>query len=126
MKATSDDLAEAWLAANPPKKRRFFYHKPTPYQLLLMTPEWREFRKYVIARDGYRCMNRTYDYKRCPNVTCLEVDHKRYLDLLPWEYDDEDVWTLCRTCHKRVGRKRKMKRAARRRRRRYYRNRSRF
>lgn len=66
----------------------------TNYMDLLKDPRWQRKRLEILNRDGFRCRSCTDDLKT------LHVHHLKYdTDLLPWEYDDEDLVTLCETCH---------------------------
>lgn len=60
------------------------------YRDYLETPEWKEKRLLVLARDGYRCMV-------CTAKKFLDVHHKTYDRL--FKEPLEDLVTLCRRCH---------------------------
>lgn len=69
------------------------------YKLLLKDRRWQMRRLYIFERDGWDCTNANCLTLNDP----LCVHHKRYCDgLAPWEYPDEDLITLCDTCHKAV------------------------
>jgi 5-methylcytosine-specific restriction endonuclease McrA len=58
----------------------------------LHSPGWRVYRRRVLARDGYRCV-------QCGSRRRLEVDHLTYVRLgQEWLGDCQ---TLCHTCHDR-------------------------
>ncbi len=67
------------------------------YKQLLKDKRWQMRRLYLFERDGWDCTN-----PNCPDLNAfLQVHHLRYCHgLLPWEYPDEDLVTLCETCHK--------------------------
>jgi len=56
---------------------------------------WFEKRKMILERDGHKCQN-------CKSETSLEVHHKYYDNKAAWDYPNESLITLCRSCHKRV------------------------
>lgn len=61
------------------------------YANLLLRPEWQKKRLKIMERDRWRCV-------ACgvPNNRTLTVHHKGYLTgLMPWEYPDEMLETLC-------------------------------
>lgn len=67
------------------------------YADLLKRPEWYRRRKEIFARDGFlcqKCSSSGYDRQ-------LQVHHLRYrVGVAPWEYEDEELLTLCIDCHK--------------------------
>jgi 5-methylcytosine-specific restriction endonuclease McrA len=69
---------------------------PNPtYSQLLSTADWDIKRHEIFKRDNYICQN-------CgtPQTNRLTVHHKKYLtNRLPWEYDNDDLITLCDECH---------------------------
>lgn len=75
------------------------------YSDLLKDIRWLEKRKKILERDDYHCVS-------CINKDGgdlgkhLEVHHLFYKKgLLPWEYDDEDLITLCDNCHDFISKK---------------------
>ena len=57
-------------------------------------PEYYEFKKRVLCRDGYKCICCSKDY-------CLEVHHLDSYDNFPEKICDADnAITLCKNCHK--------------------------
>ena len=69
------------------------------YQYLLAQPEWQNKRKAILERDGNRCRN-------CGSMEHLEVHHRQYhIDkangskVVPWNYEDQYLITLCDHCH---------------------------
>ncbi len=58
-------------------------------------PLWQKKRLEIMERDGFQCVE-------CgSNDTILNVHHSYYRrGAKPWEYDDDDLHTLCATCHK--------------------------
>jgi len=64
------------------------------YSDLLKSPKWQKKRLEILQRDEFKCRSCTDD------LTTLHVHHLRYdRELLPWEYENEDLITLCETCH---------------------------
>ena len=70
------------------------------YQKLLRTPQWGRKRSLVLSRDNNRCQN-------CSDSKKLQVHHRQYQYnnitnalIMPWEYDDKYLITLCESCHK--------------------------
>lgn len=65
------------------------------YSKLLRDPRWQRKRLEIFNRDEWTC-------KECGNDTReLQVHHKEYINgLMPWEYEDELLVTLCVSCHK--------------------------
>lgn len=67
-----------------------------PYILLLEEPEWKIKREHILARDSFKC-------RLCGKSETeaeLHVHHKQYImGLDPWEYNDDDLITLCADCH---------------------------
>jgi hypothetical protein len=66
------------------------------YLKLLRDPRWQKLRLEVFERDGWACVS-------CESTDrTLQVHHKRYLSgKKPWEYDSDDLATLCEDCHTR-------------------------
>lgn len=97
------------------------------YAALLKTQPWRNKRKEILQRDGYQCTHcakkeslrvgeviytgaKLYGYNtfRRPlyrlvigdKYVSLHVHHRLYvLERLPWEYNQEELVTLCQDCH---------------------------
>lgn len=68
------------------------------YEDLLKDPRWQKRRLEIMQRDNFTCQH-------CGNGLndgiSLNVHHIRYRrNLMPWEYDDTDLTTLCEKCHK--------------------------
>ena len=68
------------------------------YEDLLKDPRWQKRRLEIMQRDNFTCQH-------CGNGlndgVPLNVHHIRYRrNLMPWEYDDADLTTLCEKCHK--------------------------
>ena len=64
------------------------------YAELLKDPRWIKKRNEILTRDKNTCQ-----FCGCQN-RYLHVHHKRYIKgLKPWEYDDDDLITLCERCH---------------------------
>jgi hypothetical protein len=67
--------------------------KPT-YSELLKNPKWQKKRLEILQRDNFRCRSCDDD------LNTLHVHHWNYDNQLnPWEYKDDDLITLCETCH---------------------------
>ena len=64
------------------------------YLQLLKDPRWQKKKAEIMARDKYTCQ-----CCGCKEKT-LNVHHLKYLPHhRPWEYDNEDLITLCEDCH---------------------------
>lgn len=64
------------------------------YSTLLRLPQWQRKRLEVMFRDGFRCVSCGADHRT------LNVHHKRYIrGHRPWEYDHDNLETLCEPCH---------------------------
>jgi hypothetical protein len=68
-----------------------------PYGSLLRTREWANRRKEIKERDGWMC-------RECRATAdegaLLHVHHRQYrVGLLPWQYPDDSLITLCENCH---------------------------
>lgn len=65
------------------------------YAELLRDPRWQRRRLEIFQRDGWVCTG-------CADTANeLHVHHKRYeRGRKPWEYDDEDLVTLRKDCHR--------------------------
>jgi hypothetical protein len=66
----------------------------TEYSKLLRDPRWQKLRLQIFERDDWACC-------KCGDTEkTLAVHHKRYIrDKKPWEYDPNDLMTLCEDCH---------------------------
>ena len=60
------------------------------YDEYLYQPHWREMRKKVLKRAGYRC-------QECGKQVRLHVHHKTYARL--GQELDRDLTALCTDCH---------------------------
>ena len=66
------------------------------YKDQLKDKRWRELRKAILLRDGYRCTV-------CGDTQNLQVHHTYYYDnkfMPPWNYPKESLITVCDKCHK--------------------------
>jgi 5-methylcytosine-specific restriction endonuclease McrA len=65
------------------------------YRRLLQDPKWKIKASYIRKRDNHMCC-------RCGKKSHrLQVHHKKYIDgLMPWEYENDLLESLCSTCHK--------------------------
>lgn len=69
-------------------------HDTKLYWQLLKDPRWQEMRLKIMERDGFSCFH-CYDNKKT-----LNVHHLIYIkDAKPWEYNPDDLITLCEECH---------------------------
>lgn len=68
--------------------------KKTSYQELLKDSRWIKKRNEILNRDNNTC-------QFCgAQDRYLHVHHKRYIQgNKPWEYDNDDLITLCDRCH---------------------------
>lgn len=69
------------------------------YSDLLRHPLWQKKRLEIMRRDKWKC-------KKCgDDETTLNVHHKLYINGNdPWEYENEDLITLCEDCHNQIER----------------------
>jgi hypothetical protein len=60
-------------------------------------PQWQKKKSAIMTRDGFRC-------RECGNdKETLHVHHGYYnRGKKPWEYPDDSLRTLCKTCHDKV------------------------
>ena len=72
------------------------------YAEKLRDPRWQKRRLEIMKRDDFMCRN-------CGDTEkTLNVDHKVYVKGRdPWDYQDDDLQTLCEDCHSRLGAARK-------------------
>ena len=64
------------------------------YSDLLKSPKWQKKRLDIMNRDKFTCV------KCGDNETELHVHHLQYINgNKPWEYDNNDLVTLCKNCH---------------------------
>lgn len=64
------------------------------YAEMLKDPRWQKKRLEVMQRDGFRCQHCLSEDKP------LQVHHLVYdKDKKPWEYDNNQLITLCEDCH---------------------------
>lgn len=64
------------------------------YQEKLSDPRWQKKRLKIFERDNWTC-------RKCGDQsTTLAIHHLYYLDNTdPWDYPDDALLTLCKTCH---------------------------
>jgi 5-methylcytosine-specific restriction endonuclease McrA len=64
------------------------------YKEQLLHPNWQRKRLEIMRRDEFRC-------RRCLDAeSTLHVHHKQYAKgRLAWEYPDDELITLCESCH---------------------------
>lgn len=66
------------------------------YQEQLGTRTWKLKRLEIIKRDHHSCFF-------CHGHVSLEVHHKYYsMDAMAWEYPNDALITLCRSCHEKL------------------------
>lgn len=71
------------------------------YKKLLQDPNWKAKRLKILNRDNYCC-------RYCGSTKYLKVHHKYYSrypngdKVMPWNYPDDALITLCWKCHNRV------------------------
>lgn len=65
------------------------------YKDQLLRPQWQRKRLSVMERDNFTCCI-------CSDTeTQLQVHHKKYINgNMAWEYEDKELQTLCKHCHK--------------------------
>lgn len=65
------------------------------YSDKLKSPKWQKKRLEILQRDEFKCT-------KCFNDEIeLNVHHKKYIfGLNPWEYENDNLTTLCIKCHK--------------------------
>jgi hypothetical protein len=69
----------------------------TSYSEKLKDPRWQKKRLEILNRDDFKCLV-------CGDGSeTLHVHHKRYeKGCEPWDYPNEELCTLCETCHSSV------------------------
>ena len=66
----------------------------TPYLQKLKDPRWQKKRLEIFERDEFTCQ-----FCQSPDNT-LHVHHRLYLKGSdPWDYNADDLVTLCESCH---------------------------
>lgn len=98
-------LVEIYSSRNQESIKEENEDNPT-YSELLQRPEWKAKRQTILERDKFKCVI-------CGSTEHLHVHHKRYrIDpktgnkVLPWEYDDDELVTLCSYHHRMIHRRR--------------------
>lgn len=66
-------------------------HEGMPYRTYLDSDAWRDRRRHLLRRVGYRC-------QVCNGSGRLDVHHRTYVRL--GHEHPEDLTVLCRTCHR--------------------------
>lgn len=74
------------------------------YAEKLKDPRWRKKRVEILIRDDYHCQNCGGAHIIMPELRVknipLEVHHLLYFHGRdPWEYDNDNLVTLCKWCH---------------------------
>lgn len=69
------------------------------YGAMLFDKRWREKRAHILKRDNNSC-------KVCKSPNELQVHHRQYHFIQklrrfrkPWDYTDNLLITMCKTCH---------------------------
>lgn len=67
------------------------------YTEKLLDPRWQRKRLEVLSRDEFTC-------RHCRDKkSTLHVHHLRYIKgRNPWEYETQELITLCETCHREI------------------------
>lgn len=68
-------------------------HKGSRFHAKLNQRRWRQVRRGVLNRDGWRCQS-------CGGARGLEVDHIQPLHKGGAPWDVTNLQTLCRDCHR--------------------------
>ncbi len=70
--------------------------KNNSYSELLKDPHWQKKRLEIMQRDKWQCVS-------CmDNNSELHVHHLKYSTEMPWDELDENLITLCSSCHKAI------------------------
>ncbi|MGF7039117.1 HNH endonuclease [Mucilaginibacter lappiensis] len=84
-----------------PDKTAIAIYDHGTYGALLFDSRWKERRSLILNRDGHRCVI-------CSKSENLQVHHRQYHFVLstnqfkpPWDYQNELLITLCKSCHNR-------------------------
>jgi 5-methylcytosine-specific restriction endonuclease McrA len=71
------------------------------YRQALLSPEWRTVKELILDRDNHNCQT-------CSIKIGLEVHHRYYYGKMPWDTPHEYLITLCKTCHEKAHKGRKI------------------
>lgn len=63
------------------------------YREKLKDPRWQKKRLEIFNRDNFTCQ-----HCKAKNIS-LQVHHKAYREVEPWDYPDHYLVTLCEDCH---------------------------
>ncbi len=64
------------------------------YKILLLDERWKKLSLSIKERDNFLC-------RKCKCKNNLQVHHIVYINKKnPWEYNDNQLITLCELCHK--------------------------
>jgi|WetSurMetagenome_2_1015567.scaffolds.fasta_scaffold975681_1 hypothetical protein len=67
------------------------------YSEKLKDPRWQKKRLEIFQRDNWTCVSCSSKEKT------LNVHHRKYIKgKEPWDYELDDLWTMCEECHKRL------------------------
>lgn len=72
------------------------------YRQYLKSPEWRAFRKLVLKRDSYKCVDcrvKAYHKDYCPTGEKLQVHHIHYDGIETMTFSIDQCVSVCKECH---------------------------
>lgn len=73
------------------------------YSNLLKDNRWIDKRIVILKRDNFKC-------RYCSNKDELHIHHIIYIqNRKPWEYDNKYLITLCKECHNKTHKTKKIK-----------------
>lgn len=77
------------------------------YNELLTDPRWLDKRESILTRDNHQCVSCAHKGEEVNQLgQYLHVHHLFYKKgLLPWDYKDDELITLCDNCHEYITRK---------------------
>ncbi len=67
------------------------------YSEYLNYPEWKSTRSEILRRDNYTCIK----CKKKKAIYLLHIHHLKYSGL-PWEVNENDLVTVCKSCHYKI------------------------
>lgn len=92
----NSDYSTNSLTPTPTKKAYHHAAVNSDYYIKLRNPKWQRRKSEIMLRDNFKC-------QICGDTeNTLNVHHIRYVKgRKPWEYDDNELITLCEKCHER-------------------------
>lgn len=92
----NSDYSTNSLTPSPTKKAYHHAAVNSDYSIKLRNPKWQRRKSEIMLRDNFKC-------QICGDMeNTLNVHHIRYVKgREPWEYDDNELITLCEKCHER-------------------------